>query len=175
MPNRLPYRTPAPDLDELKRDKAGEYALALFEIAVLSSLHYEDAGELLAWMFPPKQKSLKCKEALNEMFGKVMEANGLKGPSHPDPTTALKHLLTECTEIMYRAQPRTGRPATKQMPAVKALIHHQYLGTHWPKLANKFCNCSKPKHNSSCAAVLKAEVELLELKMKENQVELHRP
>lgn len=175
IPNRLPNKTPAPDLNTLKKDSTGEYALSLFEIAVFSSLRYDDAGKLLSWAASPRPQQLSCKEALDSMFQKVGEAALSEGfDKLRDQVRPLNNLLNQCADIMRRSHAVTGRPSHKRQAAVKALIHHQYLGTHWPKLADKFCTCGQSNHDTGCANSLKAEVQHLKLEMKKNQVELHQ-
>ncbi len=74
MPHRLPNKTPAPDLYQLKKYKSGDYALRLFETAVITCLRYDDAGELLAWLEAPKGKRLEEREALNAILQKLVDA-----------------------------------------------------------------------------------------------------
>lgn len=208
-PMRLPNKSPAPDLDQLKKDKSGDYALCLFETAVITCLRYDDAGELLAWIEAPRGKRLTEREALNAILQKLLcatlsESAALSETYSPrqceseadaesfiaslcDEATVsaafprmrearrpFHDLLSQCAAIVRRTLPISGRPATKHIQTVKALTHHEYLGTHWPKLANMFCDCGQPNHGKGCVSKLKSAVQKLKDLMEENQVELHK-
>lgn len=205
-PTPLPHKTPAPDLDQLRNDVTGEYALDLFQTAVVTNIRYDDAGELLAWIGHPRGKRLTEREALNAILEQLLNAalsesaalpkrpvrqfdseaeaesfiasfgdeTVVRSPKTDDNPRPFNDLLNQCVAIVQRTIPTTGRPASKHIPTVKAHIHHEYLGTHWPKLADKFCDCGKSRHDNRCVSKLKSAVQELKDLMMRNHVALYK-
>ena len=138
--------TPKVFRDRLAKDKTGQRAIDNF-VAVIQAYIDEDEddrnfSELMDWA---------DSEGWDLTFEQAVKL-ALKTKS-----------LDECHKILKRASAkgRKGRPSTKRVPAIKALVYKQSLAWTWPKLRDRFCPCGKAKHNSSCQESLRAEVGML--------------
>jgi hypothetical protein len=130
----------------LTEDKNGGRAVEAFVDEIQWHIDNDDTdssfSELMNWAFP---------ESWSLTFEQATKL-ALKAKS-----------LTECHEILKRASAigQKGRPSTKRVPAIKALVYRQCLGWNWPKITEQFCPCREDKHNSSCQESLRAEVGML--------------
>jgi len=137
--------------DELAKDKKGQRAIDAFVDAIQQYVDEDEddrsVSELMDWAY------------LESWLLTFEQATKL----------ALKaKTLDECHGILKRASARgqKGRPSTKRVPAIKALVYQKELGWTWPKLRDRFCPCGKAKHDSSCQDSLRAEVVMLKRLLK---------
>ena len=132
--------------DQLAKDKKGQCAIDAFVRAIQYYIDEDEDdrsfNQLMDWAYP------------ESWFLTFEQATKL----------ALKaKTLDECHGILKRASAggQKGRPSTKRVPAIKALVYQEELGWTWPKLRDRFCPCGKAKHDSGCQNSLRAEVVML--------------
>jgi hypothetical protein len=135
----------------LNEDPTGNSAVDMFVEEIEWHIEHDEAersfSNLLDWAYPDERK-LTYEEAVH---------------------LALKALsFEECHRILRKAGKRSrGRVATQRIPAIKALVYHEYLKWTWAKVATKFCACDKKTHDTDCGASLRSQVVRLKKLLRE--------